>query len=80
MRSDERGEAVNPEILEIKQTTRLGANSVPVAVLLVRWKAGPYGPFDEESSFADVNSGKLMENLRAKTRALDLLPKATQTA
>ncbi len=71
---------MNPEILSVKQATRLGPGNTPVAVLMVEWKAGTYGPFSLQSTWEDLNSGKLMDNLRTQTRLLDGLPKAQQTA
>lgn len=70
---------MNPEILGVKESVRLGANSVPVQVLQVTWKAGSYGPFTFVSSFADLNSGKLMDDLRMQARGLANLPVAAQT-
>ena len=68
-----------PEVIETKQTTRLGPGNVPVAVLLVTWKAGTYGPFTEQSTWEALSNGTLMDTLRKKAMALDALPKATQT-
>jgi hypothetical protein len=49
-------------------------------VLIVTWKAGNNGPFDEQSTWEELNSGVLLSKLQAKTRALSTLPQAQQTA
>lgn len=70
---------MNPEILDVKQTTALGAGGVPVAVLQVSWRAGTYGPFTAQSTWQELNSGALMDKLREMARALANLPAATRT-
>lgn len=71
---------MNPEILGTAQSVRLGPGNTPVQVLIVTWKAGHYGPFDEQSTWEDLSSGVLMGKLQEKARALAALPQARQTA
>lgn len=71
---------MNPEILGTKQSVRLGPGNTPVSVLLVTWKAGPYGPFDEQSTWDELSNGTLLRKLQDKARALGNLPQAQQTA
>lgn len=71
---------MNPEILGTKQAVRLGPGNTPVSVLMVTWKAGNNGPFDEQSTWEELNSGVLLTKLQAKARALATLPQAQQTA
>lgn len=71
---------MNPVILSTKESVRLGPGNTPVSVLLVEWKAGNNGPFMEQSSWADLNSGELLRKLQDKARALGNLPQAQPTA
>lgn len=71
---------MNPVILSTKESVRLGPGNTPVAVLVVEWKAGNNGPFLEQSSWAELNSGVLLNKLQDKARALANLPQASPNA
>lgn len=71
---------MNPTIIGVKEATRLGPGGVPVAVLLVTWTAGTFGPFTEQTTFAALNAGTLMSTLQAKARDLSKLPVPAQSA
>lgn len=67
---------MNPLIIGVKQSTKLGRGSVPVKVLIVTWTAGTYGPFETDSTWEELNNGTLIGNLQAQARALNNLPTA----
>lgn len=65
---------MNPKIINVQEGRAIAPGGTVQTVLNVQYTVGSYGPFTLVTNWADLNSGKALQQMKAAAATLGQLP------